>query len=300
MTDFDVPAAATRRLSVCLTFDVDALSVWIAGTANPAAISRGEFAVVAIPRILDLLDRHGIAATFFVPGHTALAYPDLVRQIRDGGHEIAHHGWVHENPSQFDREGERRNFERGLEALERVGGGRPVGYRSPSSELSASSMDILLEQGMLYDSSCGGSDFSPYYQRVGDVASSSEAYVFGTTVDLVEVPFSWILDDFPHMEFSPGWSSEQGAPSAVSEIWQGEFDYAYGHAPGGVYDLCMHPQVIGRGHRITMLERLIDSMRRPGVVFETVMTFAERWRADHPLESWLGANPIRSGANALS
>ncbi len=300
MTDFDTTAGVAPRLSVCLTFDVDALSVWIAGTENPAAISRGEFAIVAVPRLLALLERHAILATFFVPGHTALAYPDLVRQIRDGGHEIAHHGWVHESPSGLHTEGERRIFARGLEALDRVAGTRPVGYRSPSSELSPSSMEILLEHGMLYDSSCGGSDFMPYYQRVGDVASNSEAYVFGRTVDLVEVPFTWILDDFPHMEFSPGWSSEQGAPSAVLEIWQGEFDYAYEHAPGGVYDLCMHPQVIGRGHRLVMLERLIEAMERPGVVFEPMRSYAERWRAANPLESWIRENPIRAGTNALS
>lgn len=300
MTDLDAPAGGGRRLSICLSFDVDATSVWIAGTGNPAAISRGEFALVAVPRILGLLQRQGIPATFFVPGHTALAYPDLVRQIRDDGHEIAHHGWVHENPADFDRDGELAVFERGLEALDRVAGTRPVGYRAPSSELSSSSMSILLDQGMLYDSSCGGSDFSAYYQRVGDGISPTEPYVFGTTVDLVELPFSWILDDFPHMEFSPGWSSEQGAPSAVLEIWEGELDYAYEHVPGGVYDLCMHPQVIGRGHRLLMLERLIASMRRPGVAFETMAAYARRWREENPLEAWVEANPIRCGRNALS
>jgi peptidoglycan-N-acetylglucosamine deacetylase len=291
---------ANRRLSACLTFDFDAMSVWIAGTDNPAAISRGEFSTIAVPRILELLKQHGILGTFFIPGHTALAYPDLVREIRDSGHEIGHHGWVHENPASFDYEDERRVFERGLEALDRVADLRPVGYRSPSNDLSPRSMEILLEYGMLYDSSCGGSDFTPYYQRVNDRAFKNAPYIFGQTVDLVEMPFSWILDDFPHMEFDAGWSTEQSPPSTVLEIWKGEFQYAYQHAAGGVFTLCMHPQVIGRGHRLMMLEDMIGFMKQPGVTFEPMKDFAERWRVRNPLQEWLVANPVRAGLNALS
>jgi peptidoglycan-N-acetylglucosamine deacetylase len=284
------------RLSACLTFDFDAMSVWIAGTDNPATISRGEFGAVAIPRILALLEKHDVRGTFFTPGHTALAYPQLVCAIRDAGHEIGHHGWVHENPAeQGGADGERAVFERGLEALDKVAGVRPRGYRSPAADLSPHSLGVLVEFEMLYDSSCQGSDFTPYYQRIGDQASKTEAYVFGESVDLVEVPFSWILDDFPHMEFEVGWSTEQSPPATVLEIWQGEFDYAYENCPGGVFDLCMHPQVIGRGHRITMLERLIESMKRPGVVFEPLGDAAERWRAANPLERWLAGNPVHAG-----
>jgi peptidoglycan/xylan/chitin deacetylase (PgdA/CDA1 family) len=295
----DGSSNTSRRLTACLSFDFDAMSVWIAGTDNPAAISRGEFSTIAVPRILALLERHEILGTFFIPGHTAFAYPDLVRQIRDAGHEIGHHGWVHENPASFDYDGERRIFERGLEALDRVAGVRPVGYRSPSNDLSPRSMEILLKYKMRYDSSCGGSDFTPYYQRINDRISKSEPYIFGPTVDLVEVPFSWILDDFPHMEFDAGWSTEQSPPSTVLEIWRGEFRYAYQHAMGGVFNLCMHPQVIGRGHRMMMLEEMIESMKLPGVVFESLADFAARWQAENPLSEWQASNPVRAGTNAL-
>ena len=144
------------RLSVSLTFDFDAMSVWIGShnSNNPAQISRGEFGAVAVPRILDLLERHKIATTFFIPGHTALAYPGLVRDIRDRGHEIGHHGWVHENPAHFDLDGEREVFRRGLEALQEVAGIVPPGYRSPSVDFSPNTIDILLENGIAYDSSC--------------------------------------------------------------------------------------------------------------------------------------------------
>src|ERR1700733_14216416 len=91
-------AVTSPRLSVCLTFDFDALSPWVFEMAegNVAALSRGEFGAVAVPRILDLLARHELPATFFIPGHTALAYPDLVRRIQAAGHELGHHGWVYE------------------------------------------------------------------------------------------------------------------------------------------------------------------------------------------------------------
>jgi peptidoglycan/xylan/chitin deacetylase (PgdA/CDA1 family) len=119
-----------RRLSCCLTFDFDAMSAWIGSfrSENPSMISRGEFgATVGLPHVLDLLAKHNIRSTFCVPGHTAHAYPGLVHRILEKGHELVHHGWVHENPADFDREGEKRNLERGLEALGRAGGRSPQG-----------------------------------------------------------------------------------------------------------------------------------------------------------------------------
>jgi peptidoglycan/xylan/chitin deacetylase (PgdA/CDA1 family) len=287
------------QLTVCLTFDFDATSVWIAETDNPAAISRGEFGPYALPRILALLARYDITATFFIPGHTALAYPRSVCAIRDAGHEIGHHGWVHENPAPLGREGERRVIERGLSALETVAGVRPVGYRSPSSEFTLTTLNLLLEYGMLYEASCCGSDFLPYYLRSGDRWSKTEAYEFGSSVDLVEMPMSWALDDFPLMEFEVGWSTDQTPPSAVREIWQGEFDYAHAHVPGGVFVLTMHPQVIGRGSRLMMLDGLIDHMRgQPGVVFEPMHAYAQRWRAANPLEDWKRSDSVHVGHSA--
>lgn len=284
------------RLTVCLTFDFDATSVWISGgSKNPAEISRGEFGAVAVPRILRLLDKHEAPATFFVPGHTALAYPELVRDIAAAGHEIGHHGWVHENPAHFDADGERANFVRALEALDQVAGVRPVGFRSPAVDLSVNTVDILHEHEMVYDSSCQGSDFTPYYLRQGDRWSTTEPYEFGESVDLVEVPFSWILDDFPQFEFEQGFSYAMGSPSKVREIWQDEFDYAYANSPGGVFNLCMHPQVIGRGHRITMLDELVGYMSaHEGVVFSRMDHYAHQWRAANPLDAWLATSPVHA------
>jgi peptidoglycan/xylan/chitin deacetylase (PgdA/CDA1 family) len=286
-----------RRLSVCLTFDFDALSPWVFEMAegNVAALSRGEFGAVAVPRILDLLERHGIAATFFVPGHTALAYPGLIRRIRDAGHEVGHHGWVHEPLSRLEAAREREFLQLGLDALERAAGVRPAGYRAPGVDVSVNTVDILLEHGFLYDASFSGSDFEPYYLRRGDEFPTDGEYVFGESVDLVGIPFSWGLSDFQYFEFVPGFTVRQDTPSAVYEIWHGELVWAHANVPGGVYDLTLHPQAIGRGHRLVMLERLIeDASALDGVVFERLGDYAARWRADHPLDEWLARSPIHA------
>jgi peptidoglycan-N-acetylglucosamine deacetylase len=288
---------AERRLSVCLTFDFDALSPWVLELAagNMAALSRGEFGAVAVPRILSLLERHGLPATFFVPGHTALAYPDIVRRIRDAGHEVGHHGFVHEPLPQLPREEEREILLRGLDALDRVAGVRPLGYRAPSVDVSVNTVELLLEQGFVYDASFSGSDFEPYYLRRADEAPTDSAYVFGESTELVGIPFSWGLSDFQYFEFVPGYTSRQDTPSAVFEIWHAELEWAHANVPGGVFDLTMHPQAIGRGHRLVMVERLIEAARAlDGVVFERLGDYAARWRGEHPLAEWLAGAPVHA------
>jgi peptidoglycan/xylan/chitin deacetylase (PgdA/CDA1 family) len=276
------------RATVCLSFDFDAISIWIGPYAatSPSIISRGEFGTVGIERILRLLDRTGIPSTFFVTGHTADTYPDSVRAIAHAGHEIGHHGYLHENPASLGSKGEERDvLERGFAALDRVAGVRPIGYRSPGWDNSPDTVELLLEQGVRYESSLMGKDYEPYWCRVGDVNLPDGPYIFGPEVDLVELPVSWILDDFPHFEYirldnrpSPGLS----AASKVEEIWRDEFDYMYREVDGGILTITMHPQVIGRGHRMLMLERLIEHFQRhEGVRFATLADVAEEFRATH-------------------
>jgi len=225
-------------------------------------------------------------------------YPDLVKQIADEGHEVGHHGWVHENPAKLERAAELEVFERGFEALDHAIGQRPVGYRSAAWDFSPNSIEILLGFGFLYDSSCMASDFYPYYLRQGDRWSTTEPYVFGKVVDLVEVPPSWGLDDFPPLEYVWGANGGPMTPSHVRELWQGEFDYMVANCPGGVYNLTCHPQFIGRGARITMLEQLIEHMKAADVAFERLRDVAERFKKENTLEAWAEANPHRTGATA--
>ena len=277
--------------TVCLTFDFDAISLWIGPfkARSPSAISRGEFGAVGCERILRLLDREAIPATFFVTGHTAETYPELVRRITTNGHEIGHHGYLHENPLALETPNQERDvLRKGLDALDRVARVRPVGYRSPSWDNSPWTIDLLLELGFRYESSLMADDFTPYWCRTGDVIPADGPYCFGSETDLVEMPVSWILDDFPHFEYltpGSGGRSNPGlsAPSKVEEIWRGEFSFMRREVPGGVFTLTMHPQVIGRGHRMLMLEQLIHWMKKdPAVRFSTLGAAAQRFRDEHP------------------
>jgi peptidoglycan-N-acetylglucosamine deacetylase len=290
-------------VNVCLSFDFDAMSLWI----NPfrardlSTMSRGEFGAVAIPRILRLLDDRKIPATFFVPGHTACAYPELIEDIAAAGHEIGHHGWVHETPAQLDADEERRAFERGLEVLEKVVERRPKGYRSPGCAITSTTIALLAEHDMLYDSSCLGDDVSPYYLRRGDRWSRVEPYAFGESCDVVEMPISWSRDDFPAFEYIPRATTGSSAPSAVLEAWQGDFDYAHRDHDDALYTLVLHPQTIGRGHRILLLERLLDHIQAHGDArFTTLADCAARWREANPLSRWVATERIHSRATADS
>ena len=293
---------ASHQLSCAITFDFDAMSSWIgsAKSNNPSMISRGQFGAVAIPRILDLLDRYQVRSSFAVPGHTAYAYPDLVQEVHRRGHEILHHGWVHENPAEFDEAGERAILEKGIEALERVVGVRPEGYRSPAWDFSTRTVDLLLEYGFSYDSSCMGHDFYPYYLRRGDQWSLDAPYRFGETIDLVELPVTWGLDDFPVSDFVFGMNQGLMAASAVEENWCGDFDYAYEHCAGGIYILSLHPQTIGRGNRMLLLERLLEHFSKDGVCFEPMIDYVRRWRDENTLSDWVQQNPVITGANAIT
>ncbi len=294
---------SSTPLTCCITLDFDAMSSWV-GTMksqNPSMISRGQFGAVAIPRILDLLARFEVPASFAIPGHTAYAFPKAVEAICAAGHEIVHHGWVHENPADFDEAGERRNLDEGLRAIERVAGVRPSGYRSPAWDFSPRTVDLLIEYGFLYDSSCMGHDYYPYYLRSGDAWSLDTAYRFGHTTDLVELPITWGLDDFVVSEFVLGFLEGLKAPSAVEEIWRGDFDYARTNSDGGLFILTLHPQTIGRGNRMLMLERLLAYFSAgDDVRFDTMHNYASRWKAANPRATWEAANPDLTGTDAIN
>jgi peptidoglycan/xylan/chitin deacetylase (PgdA/CDA1 family) len=273
--------------TVCLTFDFDAISVWLHDfeALSPSRISRGEFGVVGAKRILALLDEYGIKATWFVPGHTADTFPVTVAEIAADGHEVGHHGYCHESPLGLGEEREREILRKGIESLRRITGERPAGYRSPSWDLSPFSIDLLLEHGFAYDSSLMANDSQPYWCRTGDQFDTESAYRFGTQVPLVEMPITWGLDDWPAFEYvstptkvSPGLR----APDYVLQVWAGDFNYMVRHIPGGVLTYTMHPQVIGRGHRMLFLERLIQHIRgTPGARFMRLGDYVAEWKASH-------------------
>ena len=260
---------------VCLTFDFDAVSLWYTSmkAATPTPLSRGEFgALVGLPRVLDLLARHALPATFFVPAHTAASYPQQVRAIHAAGHEVGLHGYCHETPVGLPRDEEARLLDASILGLKAVlgDGYRPSGYRSPAWDLSPNSIDLLLERGLAYDSSMMAGDFLPYRARRNS-RIDEHRYDPGEPTALVEIPVAWELDDFPYFAFlnKPLYPGTH-APDDVYAIWREEFDFCHG-LDGGVFTLTMHPQVIGRGPRLNMLERLVGHMAaQEGVRFVTV------------------------------
>ena len=242
-----------HRAAAAFTFDVDAESCVLAH--DPAAASRMSLMThqsygprVGVPRLLRLLERQGITATFFVPGFTADTYPDTVRRIADAGHEIAHHGYLHEPMQGISAELEASYIDRGLEALGRLGV-VPTGYRAPWWEMNWHSADLLIERGFVYDSSLLDGD-TPYRFH-GESGQGS----------LVEIPVDWALDDWEQYAFYPGWTGSGviESPKKVHEMWLLEAQAH--HAEGSCFVLTNHPFISGRPSKAAALERLVEDVR---------------------------------------
>jgi peptidoglycan/xylan/chitin deacetylase (PgdA/CDA1 family) len=272
------------RHIVCLTFDFDTQSGFIArGMTTPTPLSRGEFgATTAAPRILKLLKDRGIKATWFVPGFTIQSWPMESAAVADAGHEIGHHSWAHIPPANQTREEEEADLVRANEAIQRLTGRTARGYRSPSWDLSEHTIDLLIAHGFLYDSSLMGADYIPYRARRGDVAELGKPFQFGQPTNLIEMPISWSLDDYPHFEFvrTPQSVLASMQPArAVMQSWLDEFRYMKTAVDWGVLTYTMHPFVIGRGYRMLALEWLIDQLAKEGAVFMTMEQAAEEAKA---------------------
>jgi peptidoglycan/xylan/chitin deacetylase (PgdA/CDA1 family) len=285
------------RHIVCLTFDFDAMSGFIArGMTSPSALSRGEFgADVATPRLLELLARYGIPASWYIPGHTLATYPEACARVFEAGHEIGHHGWTHEAPAALSCEQEEEGLERANEQIRKLTGQRARGYRSPSWDLSPNSVALLLKHGFRYDSSMMGNDYTPYRVRQGDIISLDAAARFGAATALIEMPVSWTLDDYPHFEFVRTQTAVlQGLMNAdsVLENWVNDFVYLKDHLDWGVITYTFHPFVIGRGHRMVVLEKLIRKLSGNGATFMKMEDAADEFERRNP---W-GAEPSRAGA----
>lgn len=271
---------------VCLTFDLDNTSGAISRELiSPTMMSRGDFGMVATDRLLALLAKHSIASTWFTPGHTIESYPASARSVHEAGHEIGHHGWTHRPPGTLSPEEEERELIRGNEAIKALTGRYARGYRSPSWDLSPHSIGFLLKHGFTYDSSLMGHDYLPYQARDGDVITLQEPIRFGPDTALVEMPISWSLDDYPVFEYMrlPN-AIQAGLMNAdlVGANWFADFKYMTDHYDWGVLTYTFHPHVIGRGHRLIMLEGLIERLRAAGATFVIMETAVAEYRAQYP------------------
>ncbi|MFH1573006.1 MAG: polysaccharide deacetylase [Acidobacteriota bacterium] len=246
-----------NRVAVAISFDLDNETPALRdGSQSPSELSQGQYGSrVAVGRILSLLDKHEIKASFFGPAIVARLYPDTIRQIVAKGHEIGIHGWIHERNSLLTEEQERDLMQRSAAALEEISGVRPVGIRTPSWDYSPSTLKIIRELNLLYDSSLMA-DERPY-----------EVVFEGKPTGIVELPVEWIMDDYPYFGMSRFSTIRPHiAPEDVLDIWSKEFDVAYDES--SLLVLTTHPHIIGHRSRIVILDKLIRYMKsRPGVWF---------------------------------
>lgn len=274
MFDISVKWPHGARVAVMLTFDFDAETLWTSrdpdNARRPGVLSQGRYgATVGVPKILDTLEEADLQgkATFFVPGWTAENHTDRVERILKVGHEVAHHSYSHRWAGDSEQDSI-EEMEKGLEALKRTVGVVPKGYRSPAGEVNEVLFRLLQKHNFLYDSSLMD-HINPYRHKLPDGSKGP-----------IELPWHWSLDDAPFALFSiknprPIFTNEH-----MLKVFQDEFREIYRW--GGLFDLVMHPQVIGRPSRIALLREMIAFIRAfPQVWFATGTEIATAWSEAH-------------------
>lgn len=259
-----------KRSVFLLTYDMDADSSWISrGLDEPIARSAGQFEVnVGTPCILELMKWFGLKTTFFTPGWIAEQYPAMVEAVARDGHEIGFHGYLHEPPTNLDEPTEREIVRRGCAAIEKLIGKRPIGYRSPIWQFSPNTVRILHEAGFQYTS-----DFMhtllPTFNAVD-----------GKSIDMVNLPGSWVLDDAVYFQFHITIRTAMRRAADVLEIYKEEFRAI--HASGGLFVLVMHPQLSGRPSRVLMVKELVDYVKGfDGVWMPRPIDVVDYWRSEN-------------------
>ncbi len=255
MSELDIPLLEWPNGKACalaLTFDFDAEELWIgndpASASDPGVLAMGHYgARVGVPKILELLAEEEIAATFFVPGAVAERYPGHVHAILQGGHEVAHHGYTHVAAKPDVPGLVAEQIDRGLEALDRVAGITPVGYRAPDGVSSHLGLRTLTDRGFLYDSSLRD-HFAPYRIVLEDGRRGP-----------VEIPEQPTLDDWAFGSSSPTQYRVLQSKAHVLSIWRDEFTEL--RSWGGAITLVMHPQITGRPVRLATLREFIGFTR---------------------------------------
>ena len=243
------------RVAVALSFDTDNEAPLLRdGNTSATSLSASEYgAASGIPRILDMLDRHKIPATFFVTGVDAMLHPEMVAGIMKAGrHEIGVHGWIHEFTPRLTPEEEERLLDQAIDHLTKVTGKRPAGYRAPSWAFSPVTLDLILKKGFLYDSSLQALD-EPY-----------EVMSRGKNTGLIELAIDWTLTETPFL----GQSGRMPSPELLYGLYRDEFDGAYNE--GTMFVLTLHPYLSGHRAPMKHLEQFVAYMKsKPGVWFAT-------------------------------
>ncbi len=258
LIDNPVPWPNGARVAVCLSFDIDSDSILHldhgdAAVEMLAAQSWLRYDRLAVPRLIRIFQHFQCKQTFFMPAWCMEQYPQVVDAILEAGHELAHHGYFHENPNQQPREDERYWLERSLEVFKTMTGALPKGSRAPLYNFSQASFDLLVDAGFRYDASLMGDDV-PYVLRSGER-------------ELLELPSHWGMDDWPQYVHAPEFQYKMPirAPSEAIKVYWDEFEAMWQH--GGMLVAVWHPFVSGRLARAQAIVSLIERMLEKGAVW---------------------------------
>jgi len=257
------------EFAVALSFDCDHETFELGlGRSSVGRLSWGQYGRrVGVPRILAALERAQVPATFFMPAVCAQLDPEESRRIVAAGHEIGMHGWIHENNSQLDEDTERELMLRARDTLEAVTGSAPRGFRSANWDLSPATISLVAELGLDYDSSLMADD------------DCYELEVDGQATGVVEVPVEWLRDDAVYLLFNRQPATRPLlTPQEVYEVFRLELEGAA--RDGGVFQLVMHPFVIGYRSRLWILEKLIEDARALGKPWFATHGDVARWVRD--------------------
>lgn len=247
------------RCAAAITFDMDADSLIHVvrptdGHERLYPISMGRYGPnVAMPRILETYRRLNLKQSFFLPGWCMEQYPDTVEAILKDGHEIGHHGYIHEDPAAHSASEQRYWFERALDSHQRISGRMPVGYRAPVYNANQAVVDLLIEHKFQYDSSLMGDDI-PYFLDTPDGS-------------LVELPVHWGTDDWPafaHYNEIGYMMPVKGPSDGLAPFWE-EFEAQY--EAGGFWIGIWHPFLTGRLARWRKVETWLESILERGDVW---------------------------------
>jgi len=258
------------RCAVAFSFDSDHETNELRdGGKSIGRMAWGEYgARVGVPRILAILKKHDVPASFYVPAVAALLHPDEQRRIVAEGHEIGIHGWIHELNSVLPYEVERDLMFRATDTLEHITGVRPVGLRTPSWDFSSSTLKIEKELGLLYDSSLMADE------------DCYELLLEGEPSGVIEFPVEWVRDDAVYFMMNRFQSLRPHTPPTdVFDIFRREFDAAW--EDGGVFQLTMHPHISGYRSRIWILEELIRHAKAKGDVWFATHAQVTEWARDN-------------------
>ena len=261
----------SANCAVALSFEFDAESVELGyrrSVLGACGSDVGGFSPkFGVPRILELLDQYDVKGTFFVPGWDAEHYPDSIKEITEAGHEIAAHGYLHENFSELTPEEEGKLFKKSHKILTDVAGRPPRGFRAAAygRPISPRTLSFCLDMGYIYDSSFMDDD-EPYQVKIE-----------GKLVNMLEIPWTWPLNDISFM--SPPFSSgmalvlPQRKPQWILDLWKEEFDSLYEEV--GFFVLVIHPRDMGRVSRMPILEGMLSFIKEYNVWFATYTQVAE-------------------------